>query len=103
MAEPDRSTGMNAHSNKDGLIATAAGMVPASVAAVAQVQISTPVASDRKNSEKNAVWSGKFKNLLAHVVPPAIVLIALLIVWELACSGPTSALPSPLRIWSEAN
>ncbi len=36
------------------------------------------------------------------VVPPLLVLLALLVIWELACSSPKSSLPAPTRIWAEA-
>ncbi|MGJ0505941.1 MAG: nitrate ABC transporter permease [Methylocystis sp.] len=39
----------------------------------------------------------------AAVVPPLVTLVLLLLAWELLCARPTSALPSPSRIWSEAN
>lgn len=41
-------------------------------------------------------------DIVANVLPPLIVLIALLLVWELACSSPKSSLPSPSRIWTES-
>jgi nitrate/nitrite transport system permease protein len=40
--------------------------------------------------------------VLASVVPPLVVLLALLVVWELACSGPKAALPPPSKIWADA-
>jgi len=36
------------------------------------------------------------------VVPPALVLLALLIVWQLAFSGPNSGLPTPITVWTDA-
>jgi nitrate/nitrite transport system permease protein len=41
--------------------------------------------------------------LFATVTPPLVTLALLLLIWQLLCASPTSALPSPLRIWSEAN
>ncbi len=40
--------------------------------------------------------------VLASVVPPLIVLSLLLIIWEIACSGPKATLPPPTKIWTEA-
>ncbi|MFN3745286.1 MAG: nitrate ABC transporter permease [Hyphomicrobiaceae bacterium] len=40
---------------------------------------------------------------LAVVVPPIIVLSAMLLVWELASSSPTASLPPPSKIWAEAS
>lgn len=39
----------------------------------------------------------------AAVVPPLVTLLFILLTWQLLCASPTAALPSPLRIWSEAN
>ncbi len=47
------------------------------------------------------VW-GTVQSWLAVIVPPIIVLCALLLVWELASSGPKSSLPAPSRIWADA-
>jgi nitrate/nitrite transport system permease protein len=43
------------------------------------------------------------KEFFAAIVPPAVTLVLILLAWQLLCIGPTSALPSPLRIWSEAH
>ena len=36
------------------------------------------------------------------VVPPLLVLLALLVVWQLSFSGPGSGLPTPLGVWTDA-
>jgi nitrate/nitrite transport system permease protein len=38
----------------------------------------------------------------AIVVPPLIVLTLLLLVWQIAASGPKATLPTPLKIWQDA-
>jgi len=38
----------------------------------------------------------------AIVVPPIIVLTLLLLVWQIAASGPKATLPTPLKIWQDA-
>jgi nitrate/nitrite transport system permease protein len=43
------------------------------------------------------------RQLAEIVVPPLIVLAAVLLVWEIATSGPEATLPSPSKIWVEAN
>jgi nitrate/nitrite transport system permease protein len=90
---------MNAHTTSSNLIVTSAGPVPASVAAVMQPPISAPSSGDAKESQ----WRAKFFDVFAVVLPPLVVLLIMLIVWELACSGPKSALPSPSKIWVEAH
>ena len=39
---------------------------------------------------------------LAVIVPPLIVLCAMLLVWEVACSDPKSSLPPPSKIWEDS-
>jgi nitrate/nitrite transport system permease protein len=48
-------------------------------------------------------YKAQIKGFFAALVPPIITLALILLAWQLLCIGPTSALPSPLRIWSEAN
>ena len=38
----------------------------------------------------------------AIVVPPIIVLSLILLVWQIAASGPKATLPTPLKIWQDA-
>ncbi|WP_363345590.1 nitrate ABC transporter permease [Methylocystis echinoides] len=47
-------------------------------------------------------YKGAIKAFFAAVLPPLITLALLLLAWQLLCAKPTSALPSPARIWSEA-
>ncbi len=39
----------------------------------------------------------------ATVLPPLITLAVILAIWQIMCVKPTATLPSPSRIWSEAN
>ena len=86
------------------LVDTHAGRVPAAVAAVtadeqARVVRLLPARSPAP-IERLAKQVGPF---IASVVPPLVVLALLLMVWEIACSGPKATLPSPTRIWTEAH
>lgn len=36
------------------------------------------------------------------LVPPVIVIALMLVVWQIACSSPTSSLPPPSQVWNEA-
>lgn len=47
------------------------------------------------------VWAAA-QSWLAVIVPPILVLCALLLVWELASSGPKASLPPPSKIWEDA-
>ena len=40
--------------------------------------------------------------LATALVPPAVVICLLLVVWQVACSSPTSSLPPPSQVWNEA-
>jgi nitrate/nitrite transport system permease protein len=42
------------------------------------------------------------KSVTQTLVPPALVICLLLLVWQLACAAPTSSLPSPLLVWEQA-
>lgn len=100
---------MNAISTTDQLIATVAGQVPASVAAAAVVVTAAKPQPEAPNapaaaklSNKPSLWLGRISEIAANVLPPLIVLLALMLVWELACSSPKSSLPAPSRIWTES-
>ncbi|MBY0613021.1 MAG: nitrate ABC transporter permease [Beijerinckiaceae bacterium] len=45
----------------------------------------------------------RVRSVAATVLPPTITLVAILMLWQLAYGGPTSGVPSPLRVWSEAS
>ena len=40
--------------------------------------------------------------LAVNVLPPAITLALILLVWQILCSKPNASLPSPARIWTDA-
>ena len=40
--------------------------------------------------------------LASALVPPAIVIALMLVVWQIACSSPTASLPPPSQVWNEA-
>jgi len=47
--------------------------------------------------------AGKIGLALARtLVPPLIVLAIILVVWQIACSGPTATLPPPSQVWAES-
>jgi len=73
-----------------------AGALPAAVIARA------PPAADRGLPGFAKRVMQNISSVLATVVPPLVVLAVLMIIWELACSGPKSGLPPPTKIWREA-
>jgi nitrate/nitrite transport system permease protein len=40
--------------------------------------------------------------LASTFVPPAIVVVLMLVVWQVACSSPNASLPPPSQVWNEA-
>ena len=51
---------------------------------------------------QGATFRERVKGLAAVTVPPAVVLLVLLLVWEMLASGATSGLPAPSRVWMES-
>lgn len=98
------------------LVATPAGNLPASVAAMIDATAPSvrreagqgqpapgavlPVAGGQP--ARGGSVGAAMARFAATVVPPLLVLVALLLIWQLACADPKSSLPSPMKIWSEA-
>lgn len=108
---------MSAALTRPLLVDTPAGPLPTTVAAKAANDTAalagvpprvegheamTPTASPPVRVAESA-WRKQAAEVVATVVPPLVMLALILIVWQLACAGPKSALPSPLRIWKDAN
>jgi nitrate/nitrite transport system permease protein len=43
-----------------------------------------------------------FEKLAAQIIPPVLVILILLLMWQVACSSPTARLPSPLQIYADS-
>ena len=43
------------------------------------------------------------RDIAANVLPPLVMLALILTVWQILCMRPGATLPSPTKIWSEAN
>ena len=41
-------------------------------------------------------------SLVRNIVPPLVVLAAILIVWQVACSSPGATLPPPSQVWADS-
>jgi nitrate/nitrite transport system permease protein len=77
--------------------------LPASIddAAAGTQRTNAPVVPFPRRASRLDV--GKIGIALARaLVPPLIVLVIILIVWQIACSGPTATLPPPSQVWTEA-
>jgi nitrate/nitrite transport system permease protein len=91
---------------KTQLFATPAGELPASVAALVYaeaVPAAAPLRARRRPALRLSALGPTLANAAATIVPPLVMLAALLVIWELACSGPKATLPAPSKIWVEAN
>ena len=64
---------------------------PAAVPAV----VSTPVFAAMPRASR-------IRPILAQVLPPLLVLLALLALWQFAASGPNATLPPPTKVWADA-
>ena len=94
---------MSATALKLKIVDTPAGRLPDTVA-VDTAREPAPVAPTRP-AAKPSVASGITRWLgaaLSEILPSLIVVAVLLLIWELACSGPKASLPAPSRIWKEA-
>jgi nitrate/nitrite transport system permease protein len=56
----------------------------------------------RKRADVRKVAMSYVKSILTSVLPPLLVVIALLLVWQIAFGRPGATLPAPSVIWSEA-
>jgi nitrate/nitrite transport system permease protein len=97
---------MNAHANRVQFVETSAGKLPAAVAAASLPASPKPTAKVVTMRPSRAFQLSRLKGqlnaLLTTIIPPLVVLACLLVVWEVACAGPKSSLPAPLKIWADA-
>ncbi|MCA0405949.1 MAG: nitrate ABC transporter permease [Proteobacteria bacterium] len=85
-------------SNVTVLATKASAASPAAPAAV----VALPA---RKGGAAGLLKSKTMKRLNAialTVIPPLLVLLAMMLVWEIACNKPGATLPAPSKIWSES-
>jgi nitrate/nitrite transport system permease protein len=56
---------------------------------------------------KKGLWTDylapRLKTTMINVIPPLIILVVLLVIWQIAFSRPGATLPSPTVVWKEAN
>jgi nitrate/nitrite transport system permease protein len=76
--------------------------VPVIVSAVTAVPMTKPVSAPlRPRKTSSTLWT-KLGGIAAVVIPPLITLALVLLIWQIACSGPKATLPPPTKIWAEA-
>jgi nitrate/nitrite transport system permease protein len=78
----------------------------ATVALPAPAAMPAPSAAVLRISPPKASFASKLGPQLnafaARVLPPLVMLVLILTVWQILCSRPGATLPSPTKIWSEA-
>jgi len=92
-------------------VETSAGRLPAHVAAAPQAEIipypnSRPpaAAADEPPSARAAtIWRDRLGSIASKFGPTLLMIVVLLTVWEISCSGEGASLPSPSRVWSESH
>jgi nitrate/nitrite transport system permease protein len=83
-------------------LAAESGAPPAAVAAAATVATATVVPLALKAPPLAVRLLPVAQRIAAATVPPLVIAALFLLVWEMACWSPTSSLPPPSRVWSEA-
>ena len=61
-----------------------------------------PAAAEMKKRVDFARHFGKLRDAALAVLPTLLMIAALLMVWEMACSGEGSSLPAPSKVWTES-
>ena len=66
--------------------------------------IAAPVVTVKASKPKRAplVTRSSLNTIAKNLIPPVVVLIAFLVIWELLCSRPGAGLPPPSRVVTEA-
>jgi nitrate/nitrite transport system permease protein len=93
---------MTATANKLELIETPAGRLPQNVAASKPVPTAQVLAMPRPSTTPAARALRSVAAILPDVIAPLVVVLLMVVVWEIAASGPKASLPPPSKIWSEA-
>jgi nitrate/nitrite transport system permease protein len=83
-------------------LAAAMNSVAASKQATPTAVASAPIVAPPPAPSWTSRLSTCLSNMAATVLPPLIVTLALLLIWEMAASSPKSGLPAPTKIWAEA-
>ncbi|NEU13381.1 nitrate ABC transporter permease [Methylobacterium sp. BTF04] len=66
------------------------------------IAAATPVVARVEAARTPLVTLATIRRIAANLIPPVVVLIAFLVIWELLCSRPTAGLPPPSRVVTEA-
>lgn len=69
---------------------------------IAIAKASVVALPDRKGPSASRKVAKHLSGVAANVVPPLVVVLALLLIWQLAFNRPGASLPAPTVIWNEA-
>lgn len=72
---------------------------PALASVSANEVVKLPV---RKPTSRIKALGGRMKSIAATIVPPLVVVAAIMLVWQIAFGRPGATLPPPTTIWTEA-
>lgn len=61
-----------------------------------------PAAANMKQGFDSSPIMDRLRDTVLAVLPTLLMIAALLMVWEIACSGEGSSLPAPSKVWTES-
>lgn len=89
------------------LVHTSAGDLPAHVAAPDGAEIipypSAPVVEAAMEPKSLHPILARLQLIVATVLPTVLMVMVLLAIWQMACSGEGARLPSPTKIWTDSH
>ncbi|KQP91626.1 MULTISPECIES: nitrate ABC transporter permease [unclassified Methylobacterium] len=77
-------------------------MANTSTIAAAPIAAKAAAKADAKPKRAPRITMATLNTIAKNLIPPVVVLIAFLVIWELLCSRPGAGLPPPSRVVTEA-
>jgi nitrate/nitrite transport system permease protein len=84
------------------MTATARKSISEPIAAIAAAQGGGAVVQMARRPAPRLKLHGPIGRVMRSVLPPMLVLIALLGLWQILCSGPGATLPPPSQVWIDS-
>ncbi|MCV3768959.1 nitrate ABC transporter permease [Rhizobium sp. TRM95796] len=84
------------------MTATARKSISEPIAAIAAAQGGGAVVQMTRRPAPRLKLHGPIGSVMRSVLPPILVLIALLGLWQILCSGPGATLPPPSQVWIDS-
>jgi len=92
MSSPVRLVTPSSGASENGVARTEAEIIPYPGA--------SPAVADARKRLDVAPLLDKLRGIVLTILPTLLMLVALLMVWEIACSGEGATLPSPSKVWT---